>query len=79
LSEGEQGFFILGCVDKRIAYALPRTLMQEVLDKLYTTQVKGTAKMYWHIHLEEGARDEMYFVIGKAGQKIPISRYGFAL
>jgi hypothetical protein len=79
LSEGEQGFFILGCVDKRVAYALPRTLMQQVLDKLYTTQVKGTTKMYWHIHLEEGPGDEMYFVIGKAGQKVPISRYGFML
>jgi hypothetical protein len=79
LREGKQGFFVLGCVDRNVAYALPRTFMQEVLDKLYTTQVKGTEKMYWHIHLEEAAGDGMYFVIGKAGKKISISNYGFEL
>jgi hypothetical protein len=79
LSEGEQGLFVLGCVDKHVAYALPRTLMQQVLDKLYITQVKGTTKMYWHIHLEEGPGEEMYFVIGKAGQKVSISKYAFML
>ena len=55
LTEGEQGFFVLGCVDRGVAYALPRVFMGDVLDKLYTTQVKGTAKMYWHVHLEEGS------------------------
>jgi hypothetical protein len=78
LSDGKEGFFILGCVGKNLAYALPRTFMREVLDKLYTTYVKGTSKMYWHI-LEEGAGEEMYFVVGKAGRKTPISNYGFKL
>jgi hypothetical protein len=79
LSEGDQGFFVLGCVDKNVAYALPRGFMGEVLDKLYTTHVKGTTKMYWHVHLEEGTGGEMYFLIGKSGQRVPILKYGFTL
>lgn len=79
LAEAEQGFFVLGCVDRSVAYALPRAFMRDVVDKLYTTHVKGTAKMYWHIHLEEGPGDEMYFIVGKAGQKVPISKYSVAL
>jgi hypothetical protein len=53
--------------------------MGDVLEKLYTTHMKGTDKMYWHVHLEEAAGDEMYFLVGKAGQKVSISKYGFAL
>jgi hypothetical protein len=79
LSEGERGVFILGCVDRDVAYALPRAFMQNVLHDLYTTQMKDTAKMYWHIHLEEGPAEELFFLVGKAGQKVPISAYAFAL
>jgi hypothetical protein len=79
LAEGKRGFFVLGCVDRGVAYALPRAFMGDVVDRLYTTQMKGTEKMYWHVHLEEGAGDEIYFLIGKAGQKVSISKYGFAL
>jgi hypothetical protein len=79
LAEGKKGFFVLGCVDRSVAYALPRAFMVDVLDKLYTTQLKVTEKMYWHVHLEEGAGGEMYFLVGKAGQRVSISKYGFAL
>jgi hypothetical protein len=55
LADGDRGFFILGCVDRDVAYVLPRAFMQNVLHDLYTTEMKDTAKMYWHVHLEEGA------------------------
>jgi hypothetical protein len=79
LSEGERGFFVLGCVDREVAYALPRSFMQNILHELYTTEMKDSGKMYWHIHLEEGPADEMFFLVGKVGQKARISTYGFAL
>lgn len=79
LAEGDRGFFILGCVGREVAYALPRAFMQNVLDELYTTQIRDKAKMYWHVHLEEGHGDEIFFLGGKAGQKVPISTYAFAL
>jgi hypothetical protein len=79
LAEGERGFFVLGCVDKSVAYALPRAFMKDAVDKLYTTHVKGTGQMYWHIHLEEGGGGEMLFIIGKAAKKVSISAYSVPL
>lgn len=79
LAEGERGFLVLGCVDKSVAYALPRAFMRDAVDKLYTTNVKGTGKMYWHIHLEEGGGGEMLFIIGKAARKVSISAYSVPL
>jgi hypothetical protein len=79
LDEGEEGFFVLGCVDRSVAYALPKVFIRDVLNDLYTTKTKDTGKMYWHIHLEEGPGDEMYFLAGKAGRKLPISTYAFAI
>jgi hypothetical protein len=79
LDEGTDGFFVLGCVDRSVAYALPKAFIRAVMNNLYTTQMKDTGKMYWHIHLEEGPGDEMYFLAGKAGEKLPISTYAFAI
>ena len=70
-------FLVLGCVDRNVAYALPRAFVQNMVPDLYTTHVK--AKMYWHIHLEEGPGNEIFFLAGKAGQKVPISTYAVAL
>ena len=53
--------------------------MMEVIDKLYTTHVKGSGKMYWHIHLEDGGGDEMLFIVGRPAQKVPISAYSVPL
>ena len=79
LADGDRGFFILGCVDRDVAYVLPRAFMQNVLHHLYTTEMKDTAKMYWHVHLEEGPGGEIFFLVGKAGQKVPISTYAIGL
>jgi hypothetical protein len=75
----KKAFLVLGCVDKSVAYALPRAFMRDAVDELYTTHVKGTGKMYWHIHLEEGGGGEMLFIIGKAAKKVSISAYSVPL
>ncbi len=77
LDEGTEGFFVLGCVDRDVAYALPKNVIRGVLDDLYTTKIRD--KMYWHVHLEERPGEEIYFLVGKAGRKLPISPYGFSL
>ena len=53
--------------------------MHNIMHELYTTHMKDTGKMYWPIHLEAGPSDEMFFLVGKAGQKARVSTYGLAL
>jgi hypothetical protein len=50
LAEGEKAYFVLGCVDKKEAFAIPRAWIAERLKLLHQTELGE--KTYWHIHLE---------------------------
>jgi len=51
LAAGERNFFVLGCMDLEIAFAIPREELQPILPKL--NQTRREAGYYWHIHLTE--------------------------
>lgn len=51
LDEANRGFFVLGCMDRDVAFAIPHFVMQPLLQKLNTTT--KPAGMYWHVHLSE--------------------------
>jgi len=73
LSEGGKGFYVLGCVGRDEAYALPFEWIHSKLDSLYTTE-RGNSK-YWHVYLEEAPQDEMIFRHHQAGQRIPVTAF----
>ena len=73
LGEGNSGFYVLGCVGKDEAYAIPYSWIHSKLDSLYTTVREE--KMYWHIHLGEDSQGEMLFRLFKADQKISVSPF----
>ena len=73
LSEGEKGFYVLGCVGREEAYALPFEWIHSKLDALYTTE-RGDKK-YWHIYLEEATQNEMIFRHSKVGKKLPVAAF----
>lgn len=52
LKEAGRSFFVLGCMDRDEAYAIPRDEITRLLPFLHTTTTKegGT---YWHIHITE--------------------------
>jgi hypothetical protein len=52
LAEGKTAYFVLGCMDLNVAFAIPRRVLHPVLDALNTTTKPG-AEAYWHIHLVE--------------------------
>jgi hypothetical protein len=55
LGEGDRGFFVLGCMDRETAFAVPHAAMKPLLPALHTTTTKSGIT-YWHIHLiEHGA------------------------
>lgn len=50
LEEGGTAFFVLGCMDLDVAFAIPHNVMKPLLPLLHTTSTKpgGT---YWHVHI----------------------------
>lgn len=50
LSEGEKGYFVLGCTDLNEAFALPVNLLAEHLEELNKT-TKPDGSFYYHIHV----------------------------
>jgi hypothetical protein len=51
LQDGSDAYFVLGCMDSDIAFAIPLETIVENLDALNTTTTGK--KTYWHVHLVE--------------------------
>jgi hypothetical protein len=75
LKGGTRSFFVLGCMDKDEAYAIPHKVIKSMLSSLNTTTKDGST--YWHIHLREDD-DTTYLVIPK-GQPFDLSPFAFKL
>ncbi len=73
LSEAERGFFMLGCVDRPTAYALPYDLLSSLLPHLHTTP-KGD-RTYWHIHLVPSENNKYSLLVSKKGSKLDLKPY----
>jgi hypothetical protein len=52
LEDADRGFFVLGCMDADVAYAIPHGTMKQLLPLLHTTSSKPGGS-YWHVHLVE--------------------------
>ena len=55
LNEADTGFFVLGCVDRNEAFAIPAHIIQRYLKHLNTTTTDKST--YWHIHLSQAGED----------------------
>jgi hypothetical protein len=78
LSEGQRGFYVLGCIGKGEAYALPFAWIHEKLDGLYVTE-RDEGKMYWHVYLEETSSGQMTFRDFKHGNRLPVEQFRVSL
>jgi hypothetical protein len=52
LGEGRRGYFVLGCMDLDLAFAIPLEVVRTHLSEFNTT-VKDDGTMYWHIKIIE--------------------------
>jgi hypothetical protein len=52
LQDGEQSFYLLACMDRKEAFALPLLAIRSILDQLHTS-VTPSGVPYWHVHLVE--------------------------
>lgn len=76
LKSGEDSFFILGCMDREKAYAIPLSLILENVNSLNRTE-RGD-KSYWHItlSLDQGI---LNWNVSQKRLKIDLTEYEFVL
>lgn len=53
LGEGVRSFLILGCMDRDVAFAMPRDVIKSQVESLNTSRDVDGEVMYWHIHLQQ--------------------------
>ena len=78
LGEAEEGFFILGCMDLSIAFAIPVDVIRQHLDELNTT-TKEDGNSYWHIKILEPQSKTYTLQMPKSGNHLSLSQYAFDL
>ena len=71
-----EGYFVLGCMDRNEAYALPLAFIEENLDALNTTEKGG--KKYWHVALTMD-KGSLALNLSSIGKKIDLARYAVKL
>jgi hypothetical protein len=76
LSEGSEGFIVLGCIGKNIAYAIPRAWIHSRLKQMNTTDRESGS--YWHVLLH--AENDGHLALRlKNGQNERLEVFGLPL
>ena len=78
LSVGNIGYFVLGCLDKNVAYVLPHAEITEHLSNLNTSTERG-GRTYWHIHLEDDQKTGMSLILRGDGRRQSIAKFEMRL
>jgi hypothetical protein len=76
LEGGKDAYFILGCMDRNDAFAIPFSKVKEQIPSLNRTEKDD--RSYWHValNLEAGV---LKWNISQAGQKLDLTPYKFKL
>jgi hypothetical protein len=69
LLQGNKSFFVLGCMDRNLAYAIPGSEMEKILSGLHRTSGK-----HWHIALEENETGDLD-IVGRSGAKVELNKF----
>jgi hypothetical protein len=69
-----EGFFVLGCMDRSEAYALPIAFIKQNLEAMNTTEKGG--KKYWHVALTMD-KGSLALNLSSIGKKIDLALYSF--
>jgi hypothetical protein len=73
LREAENGLLVLGCMDLDYAFAIPRSIVESVLDGLNIT-VRPDGERCWHMHLVE-AGGEYSLLLPKRSDALSLTGY----
>jgi hypothetical protein len=75
LQEGENGFFVLGCTDLDVAFALPVALISAHLEEFYTTEQKDGSGRYYHIQILDMGTEKYALQLPRSGRTFMLDRY----
>ena len=78
LDAAKTGYFVLGCLDKRVAYVLPHAEISSCLSDLNAT-TPDNGKTYWHIKLEDDVQHGMSLILRGDGRRKVISHFRMEL
>ena len=76
MKEGVEGYFVLACMDRNEAFAIPYELLVENLENLNRTEKQD--RYHWHIHIAKDEQDRLYWNLSKVKQKIALDKYGYS-
>jgi hypothetical protein len=76
LGDDVKGFFILGCMDLEIAFAMPVNVIRQHLEELNTT-TKEDGTSYWHIKILEPQSGVYTLQMPRSGNHFSLSQYAF--
>jgi hypothetical protein len=74
LSEADRGFFVLGCMDRDKAFAIPKDIFHPLVADLNTTE-KEDGTRYWHIHLNETSPEEISLILPKRRATLSLMKF----
>jgi len=77
LSDGENGYLVLGCMNKDEAYAIPRAEIQKLLPFLNTTTPQ-TGDVYWHLHIADRTGTSE-FMVPKQANNLSLRPFTFTM
>lgn len=76
LAEGEESYFVLACMDRQHAFAIPHDEVRRNLPDCSQT-FRESGKSYWHIALGVFNGDSLVWDITKVQRKIDLAPYQF--
>lgn len=76
MAQGQESYFILACMDRQEAYAIPYVWLKENKQNLNMTD-KGE-RSYWHIAINTLSDGNLAINVSKIGNKVPLTPYRFA-
>jgi hypothetical protein len=74
LSKATKGFFVLGCMDLNIAFAIPFDVIESKVGEFNTT-TKVDGSIYWHIFIRENGLHKYLLVGSKTGDHLDLTPF----
>lgn len=78
LAESETGYFVLGCIDRDEAYAIPLDVMRPLVGLLNATTREESGRVHYHVHLAE-REGALALLLPKASSHLNVAPFRLAL
>src|SRR5262249_4103251 len=78
LGEGQNGWFVLGCLELDRAFAIPLSVIRAALAKMNTTE-KPDGGLYWHVKLLEPRPNQYALQLPKISGQLALEEYALGI